>query len=78
MHLPHPCLNLSQAVFRYSEDHGSGLHLGNDSEHGRSDCLHHVSGIHEPKTHAAGNRRDDVGIIEPDLKHSLILWIQQC
>ena len=59
--------NLAQTVFRYGENYGDGLQLRNDCEGYGSSRLHHVARIHQPQTHAAGDRSGDVAEVDLNL-----------
>ena len=93
MHEPQARLHLRQAVFRHGEDHGNGLHLSNNHQHGGCACLRHVSGVHQSKTDPAGNGCGDVAVAKLNLvvidgalivfdrslvlQHNLFLVVQQ-
>ena len=56
-----------QIVFRGREHDADRVELGNHDEARRIRSLHVVPGVDEPQADAAGNRRNDVGIIDVEL-----------
>ena len=60
-------MNLTEIVFGDGEDHGDGLNLRDDGEGETAGGLHDVARIDEAQANSAGDRRDDVAIVDLNL-----------